>query len=68
MLRVLRQTIVPESLRQRSGAPLFEDLAIFLGEAWAYNVSSISPQLATATHFWHGTGDLQARACLLAPA
>ncbi|KAK9825182.1 hypothetical protein WJX81_003767 [Elliptochloris bilobata] len=53
------QAIVPESLRQRSGAPLFEDLAIFLGEAWAYNVSSVSPQLAAATHFWHGTGDLQ---------
>lgn len=61
----LRQTIVPESLRQRSGAPLFEDLAIFLGEAWAYNVSSISPQLAAAAHLWHGTGDLQARAVSL---
>ena len=64
-LPALRQTIVPESLRQRSGAPLFEDLAIFLGEAWAYNVSSISPQLAAAAHLWHGTGDLQARASLL---
>ena len=56
-----RQTIVPESLRQRSGAPLFEDLAMFLGEAWAYDVASLLPPLAAATHFWHGTGDLQAR-------
>ncbi len=56
------QTIVPESLRQRSGAPLFEDFALFLGRHWAFNVSRLPPRLAAATHFWHGTGDLQARA------
>ncbi len=62
------QTIVPESLRQRSGAPLFEDFALFLGQHWAFNVSLLPPRLAAATHFWHGTGDLQARALPQQPA
>lgn len=42
---------VPESLRQKSAACLFQDLALF-HTAWPFNISALPDSLRGATHIW----------------
>lgn len=50
--------IVPESLRQGTAAPFWEDVWLF-EQPWAFNLSNIQPHLQRSIHIWHGTGDKQ---------
>ena len=50
--------VIPESLRQRTAAPLFEDLWLF-EQAWDFDVAAMPPVMQKTIHVWHGTGDKQ---------
>ena len=50
--------IVPESLRQRTGACFFQDLWLF-ERPWSFNLEDLPPHVQKSVHIWHGTGDKQ---------
>ena len=50
--------IVPESLRQRTGACFFQDLWLF-ERPWSFDLEDLPPHVQKSVHIWHGTGDKQ---------
>ena len=50
--------IVPESLRQRTGACFFQDLWLF-ERPWSFNLEDLPAHIQKSVHIWHGTGDKQ---------
>jgi hypothetical protein len=56
-----------ESLRQQTGAALFQDLAL-ISTPWAFDVRRLPPDIARATHIWQvGTALLHMHACFPLP-
>ena len=50
--------IVPESLRQRTAAPFFQDLWLF-ERRWSFDLAALPAAAQRSIHIWHGTGDKQ---------
>ena len=40
-----------ESMRQETGAALFQDLELF-GAGWSFDVRALPPDMRAATHVW----------------
>lgn len=51
-----------ESLRQETGAALFQDLEL-ISNPWPFNVRRLQPDIARATHIWQ-VGDMALHACM----
>ena len=59
--------IVPESLRQRTGACFFQDLWLF-ERPWPFGLADLPAHVQKSVHIWHGTGDKQVSVRRTAPA